>query len=47
VRTAPPDAATPADLDRRLVTSALVRHHDAGMQRFQGFWFFYAGEGPA
>jgi len=46
VRSAP-EAATAAARDPRLVTSALVRHHDAGMQRFQGFWFFYAGEGPA
>ena len=31
-----------------LVTSALVGHHVPDMQRdFGGFWFFYAGEGPA
>jgi hypothetical protein len=30
-----------------LVTSALVRHHVPDMHRSYGFWFFYAGEGPA
>jgi hypothetical protein len=49
--TGPADRGAGAPTGASLVTSSLVGHHVRGMQRnicsFGGFWFFYAGEGPA